>query len=126
MASNKRLSLPAVILPCLLLPGCHPSVRPSPPQAVVGDVSYQAIADKSLGHYQLKMGQASIAPAQLANKPPRYPPAQIARQRPDVVISALLVVGADGRVHDVRFAPADATGAAAPPRRSRVRSPRRC
>lgn len=97
-----------------LASSCQHNVRHAAPP-VHSDVSYQVVPDKTLGHYKLTPGQGVVG-AEMANNnpPPLYPPNMIAAHRKDVEIQALLIVGRDGHVHEVRIAGNEAHGEMAP------------
>ena len=87
----------------------------SPGAPLHSDVSYQPVPDKSLGHYALALGQGTVgADMARGNQPPQYPPGMIAPHRQSVEITALLIVGSDGDVHEVRVPGKQAEGAMAP------------
>lgn len=104
----------ALILPLLGLASCaqQPQRPLAPPPGT--EVRYEAVADKSLPVYQMHASQvaygAKIAPG---NPVPIYPPSMLRADAPPVSVQALLIVGTDGRVSEVRMAADQADGAMA-------------
>ena len=107
-----RLTLTAVVS---LLAGCHHASREPATQRPGSRVSYQPVADQSAGHYELTLNQGTTGADMVPDNPaPEYPAGMIEAARPPVVIDALLIVGRDGHVHEVRIAGDAAEGKNAP------------
>ena len=103
------------LLLALTTAACHHSTRRAAPPPVHSQVNYQAIPDQTAAHYQLNSSQGVIGADMVRdNVAPVYPPDMIKADRKDVDIGALLIVGRDGKVHEVRIAGRDAQGAKAP------------
>jgi hypothetical protein len=106
MRGGRRSGALALLpLAIALLCSCHSAQRPlAPPPRT--HVDYHAVADASLSHYQESMHTGVISPTDVpSNLAPVYPASLVAKRLPPVEIRALLIVGADGRVHEVRIVP---------------------
>lgn len=88
-----------------------PTIKPSSPAPHEGKASYHALNDDHMAHYQLAMGSTSSGAAPIDHPAPSYPDAMLASCPAQVKLQALLIVGTDGKVDEVR---AEATAANAP------------
>lgn len=94
--------LPGCVLAGLMAACSHSSPRPSSPASHEGEASYHVLADDHMAHYQLAIGSTSSGAALLDHPAPSYPPAMLASCPADVQFQALLIVGTDGTVDEVR------------------------
>lgn len=67
-----------------------------------GEASYQALPDDQMAHYPLAMGTTSSGAALLDHPAPSYPSDMLASCPAEVRLRALLIVGNDGTVDEVR------------------------
>lgn len=94
------------------LGGCRrAAVRVDPPNR--GDVSYRALIDPAQPRYVLEPRQSFSKPEPVDHPAPVYPPELLPLRLPAQTFAAKVIVGADGRVVDVRMLAAP--GASAPP-----------
>lgn len=92
-----------------LLGGCSShSIRPSPPASHEGEASYQSLSDDHMAHYQLAMGSTSSGAVLLDHPAPSYPSVMLVSCPAEVQLQALLIVGTDGKVAEVRVDKASA------------------
>ena len=84
-----------------VLAGCA-SQRTVPPPVHEGASSFRALPEAGMTHYQLALGAVSGGAVPLDHPAPTYPPSQLAACPPQIRLRALLVVGTDGKVDDVR------------------------
>lgn len=84
-----------------LLAGCA-SQRVVAPPSHEGESSYRALPDTDMTHYQLALGAVSGGAVPLDHPAPIYPSTQLAACPPEIRLRALLIVGTDGKVDDVR------------------------
>lgn len=84
-----------------LLAGCA-SQRLVPPPSHEGESSFRALPEAGMAHYQLALGAVSGGAVPLDHPAPIYPPSQLAACPPKIRLRALLIVGTDGKVGDVR------------------------
>jgi len=68
-----------------------------------GESSYRALSEQGMAHYQLALGATSSGAVPIDHPPPVYPKALLARCPPRVRLRALLIVGIDGKVDEVRL-----------------------
>ncbi|MCE5232904.1 MAG: hypothetical protein ABFC67_09145 [Mizugakiibacter sp.] len=95
-----------------VLGGCrHADVRVDPPNR--GDVSYRALVDPAQSRYVLEPQQSFSKPEPVDHPAPPYPAELLPLRLPPQAFAAKVIVGADGRVADVRMLVAP--GASAPP-----------
>jgi hypothetical protein len=87
----------------LLLAGCASQQVATPEHH--GESSYRALSNQHMAHYQLELGATYSGATPLQHPAPVYPPALLASCPPPVTMRALLVVGTDGKVDDVRVTP---------------------
>ena len=92
-----------------VLAGCA-SQRVMPPPVHEGASSFRAMPEAGMAHYQLALGAVSAGAVPLDHPAPVYPADQLAACPPEVRLRALLIVGTDGKVDDVRVD--DAAGVA--------------
>ena len=92
-------AIATVLAGCATAPAPAPA-RPSPQ----GDTSYRAVAKDGMQHYQLAMGEISTGAVPSAHAAPIYPPALLSSGLPPVDVEVLLIVGAEGKVSEVRIA----------------------
>lgn len=86
----------------LILAGCA-QVRPVPsPPSHQGESSYQMTPDQSMEHYPLPVGSTATGGVPLEHPAPTYPSSLLALCPPPVTLKALLIVGTDGMVSEVR------------------------
>lgn len=96
------------------LVGCA-SQRVVPPPSHEGESTFRALPETGMTHYQLALGAVSGGGVPLDHPAPTYPASQLSACPPEIRLRALLIVGTDGRVDDVRvdneagIAPAFAT-----------------
>lgn len=101
----------ALLVATGILAGCQHQQVKLLPVAEKSSVSYEAVADKQLSHYQVSTGQAVSSPVMGSDNPtPVYPPQALALKMPTAKIHTLLIVGRDGRVREVRIPAAEAEG----------------
>ncbi len=94
--------VPIVLL--ALLAGCAVQVhKPATPPAT-GDASWRVKQDADTAHYTLAMGDVATGANVLPAAPPIYPADQLAACPPPVEVEALVIVGGDGKVGEVRVA----------------------
>lgn len=84
-----------------LLAGCA-GQRVVPPPSHEGESSFRALPDTHMTHYQLALGAVSGGAVPLDHPAPTYPPSQLITCPPQIRLRALLIVGTDGKVNDVR------------------------
>lgn len=84
------------------------SSKPSQQASHQGEASYHALADDHMAHYPLAIGSTSSGAALLDHPAPLYPSAMLASCPADVQLRALLIVGEDGTVDEVRVDQASA------------------
>lgn len=102
---HKRTSQRGWLVIVVALAGCTSVPVPAP--APRTDVQYRAVNNADSKHYILSPAETAVAPTiGLANDPPIYPPALVARHLPSVSVRVTLIVDAKGRVTEVRFADA--------------------
>lgn len=93
----------ATVVVAGLLAGCaHVAPHTSAPDGI-GSASYRSAADSDLAHYHLAMGEIATGATPEVHAPPRYPPAMLASCPALVELPARVIVGADGRVGEVRI-----------------------
>lgn len=85
----------------ILLAGCA-SQRIVPRPTHEGESSYRALPATDMTHYQLALGAVSGGAVPLDHPAPTYPPSQLAACPPEIRLRALLIVGTDGKVDEVR------------------------
>jgi hypothetical protein len=90
----------------LLLAACARQQVVQPSAAHQGEASYRALDDTHMAHYQLALGSTSSGAAPIEHPAPAYPSTLLARCPPPVSLRALLIVGTDGKVDEVRVQPA--------------------
>lgn len=78
------------------------STRPPVASSHEGEASYHALADDHMAHYQLAMGSTSSGAALMDHPAPSYPLVMLASCPARVNLQALLIVGTDGKVSEVR------------------------
>jgi hypothetical protein len=78
------------------------STRPPPAALHEGEASYHVLADDHMAHYELAMGSTSSGAVPIDHPAPSYPSAMLASCPVEVRLQALLIVGADGNVDEVR------------------------
>lgn len=103
-----------------LLGGCAHDTRRVPAAAPVGSTSYRSGAGADLAHYPLALGEVAMGATPLSHPAPHYPPAMLAACPATIELPARVIVGADGRVTDIRID--TATEAAHPPFAAAVRA----
>lgn len=109
--------LPWVV--AITMTGCQSVAPRAPISTLESKVSYQAVAEESRYRYRLRNSESVIGPSMTrGNVAPVYPPAMASAGQPPVVIDALLIVGADGEVHEVRIPASSAKGRRSPFARS--------
>ena len=88
----------------LALVGCATAPTPRPPSApsATGEASWRAVVPPGTTRYQLALGEVSSGGVPLRRVAPAYPPDQLAGCPLPQEVTALLVVGTDGRVEEVR------------------------
>lgn len=95
-----------------VLSGCrHADVRVAPPNR--GDVSYRALVDPAQARYVLEPQQSFSKPEPVDHPAPAYPAELLPLHLPPQTFAAKVIVGADGRVAEVRMLAAP--GASASP-----------
>jgi hypothetical protein len=87
----------------MLLAGC--ASQSVVPPIHRGESSYRSLSDRHMAHYQLALGATFTGATPLHYPAPDYPPALLASCPPPVAIRALLIVGTDGKVDEVRVTP---------------------
>lgn len=87
----------------LLLAGCVHTARKPAASPGVGSASYRTAADGGLAHYQLALGQIAMGATLEAHEPPTYPAAMLTSCPPLIELPARVIVGADGKVSEVRM-----------------------
>lgn len=96
-----RIPLAAAMV--LLLGACAQiPTRPASALANQGNTSWHEKVDNNTAHYQLAMGQVASGGSPFQRVDPMYPPSLLSRCLEPVDIDALLIVGTDGKVDDVR------------------------
>lgn len=87
----------------LTLVGCATTpLRPPPLPSATGEASWQAVLPPGTTRYQLALGEVSSGGTPFQRVTPAYPPDLLARCRPPQEVPALLIVGVNGRVDEVR------------------------
>lgn len=79
------------------------AVRPPSGSLHQGEASYHALPDDQMAHYELAMGSTSSGAVPIDHPSPAYPNAMLASCPARIQLKALLIVGADGAVDEVRF-----------------------
>ena len=85
----------------VVLAGCASQRVVSPPSHE-GESSFRALPEAGMARYQLALGAVSGGAVPLDHPAPVYPASQLAACPPEVRLRALLIVGTDGKVDDVR------------------------
>lgn len=99
-----------VLVVAAMLGGCsRQSVKPAEKAAHQGEASYQVLADDHMAHYSLAIGSTSSGAAPIDHPAPSYPAAMLATCPAQVQLQALLIVGTDGKVDEVRVESAAAS-----------------
>jgi len=87
----------------LTLVGCAITPpRPPPLPSATGEASWRAVVPPGTTRYQLALGEVSSGGTPFQRVAPAYPPDLLARCPPPQEVPALLIVGANGRVDQVR------------------------
>jgi hypothetical protein len=89
----------------MLLAGCA-SQQTVPVPTHRGESSYRMAAAQGMVRYELPLGATSSGAVPIDHSVPAYPKALLAGCPPPVRLRALLIVGVDGNVDEVRVAPA--------------------
>lgn len=93
-----------------LLGACsRPLTKAAPVASHEGETSYHVLADDQMAHYPLAIGSTSTGAVPIDHPAPFYPTAMLASCPAEVRLQALLIVGIDGKVDEVRID--DPTGA---------------
>jgi hypothetical protein len=108
MARFARISSPTVL--AVVLAGCA-SQQVVPPPFHEGESSYRVLPEPGMTRYQLALGAVAGGAVPLDHPAPVYPPSQLAACPPSIRLRALMIVGTDGKVDDVRV---DETAGVAP------------
>ena len=87
----------------VLLTACT-TVRPVPPPPPSGDASWRQVAAPGTVRYQLAMGDVSSGGTPFKRVAPTYPAGLLAACPPPQEVQALLIVGDEGTVNEVRVA----------------------
>jgi hypothetical protein len=86
----------------LMLAGCaQVGSKPSPPSNQ-GESSYQLASDQKMEHYALPVGSTVTGGVPLKHPAPIYPASLLTLCPAPVTLKALLIVGTDGMVSEVR------------------------
>jgi hypothetical protein len=85
----------------LTLVGCAVTQR-IPPPPPTGDAAWRMVAPPGTTRYQLALGEVSSGGAPFQRVAPVYPPNLLVSCPPPQEVPALLIVGANGRVDEVR------------------------
>ena len=85
----------------LVLAGCATTQRIPPPPAK-GDATWRMVEPKDTVRYKLALGEVSSGGTPFQRVAPVYPPNLLASCPPPQEVPALLIVGANGRVGEVR------------------------
>jgi hypothetical protein len=97
------LGLTVVAFLALLAACSSASLRPPATALHQGEASYQLLADDHMAHYPLAMGSTSSGAALLDHPAPSYPSVMLASCPAQVQLRALLIVGENGEVDEVRI-----------------------
>lgn len=84
------------------------STRPPVADTHQGEATYHVLADEHMAHYQLALGSTSSGAVPLDHPAPTYPSAMLSSCPAEVRVQALLIVGTDGKVDEVRVDDAQA------------------
>lgn len=103
---NRHVRATTVLMLGLLLAACARQQVVPPATTHRGEASYRALEDTHMAHYQLALGSTSSGATPIEHPAPAYPSAQLASCPPPVSLRALLIVGTDGMVDEVRVEPA--------------------
>ncbi len=89
----------------LILVGCAITPpRPPPLPSATSEASWRAVLPPGTTRYPLALGEVSSGGTPLQRVTPAYPPDLLARCPPPQEVPALLIVGANGRLDEVRVA----------------------
>lgn len=87
----------------LTLVGCATTPPlPSPSPSATGEASWRAVLPPDTTRYQLALGEVSSGGTPFRRVAPAYPPNPLASCPPPQEVPALLIVGANGMVGEVR------------------------
>lgn len=98
-------------LPLLALAGCA-SQHTLPPPNHEGQASFRALPEAGMTRYTLALGAVAGGGVPLDHPAPVYPASELARCVPEIRLRALLIVGTDGAVDEVRVTPSAGVAAA--------------
>lgn len=95
----------AMLAAAMLLAGCGHTAQTLPAGPGVGSASYRIADNTGMAHYELALGQVATGATLEVHEPPAYPDAMLAACPSQVDVPALVIVGPQGAVDDVRINP---------------------